>query len=124
MNKTFVRTIFPIIAVILFLIVVIPDLFRDTNCEIFNEFISLRLNGVVVQKYIDSSQHSNEVVVIKQFDNLRLQKVIFDLDRKGSFEKIKVHDTLFKEFKNDTIFKIISNQKTFLTKVDFGCATY
>lgn len=105
--------IFPIIAIILFLIVVIPDLSRDTNCEFFNEFISLRLNGVVVQKYIDSSQHSNEVVVIEQFDSLRLQKVIFDLDRNGSFEKIKIHDTLFKEFKNDTIFKIKSNQKTF-----------
>lgn len=119
--KKFRKIILPIIAFISFLIVVIPDLFENTRCNVYDEFLSTAFEGVVVQKFIDSSQHSNKVVTIKDQENSRIQRILFDLEINHAFEKIKINDTLVKENGKDSIFKIKNSKKTFLTVVDFGC---
>ena len=103
------------------LIALINLLGKNSRCVTYDEFLKLTLNGVVINKYIDSSQHSFETVEIKNLNDSEVNKIILDLDTTDLFDKISVYDTIFKEENKDSVFVMKGKQKYFLTKVDFGC---
>lgn len=124
MVKKIYYVILPII-LLLFLIIrfIIPDISKDSRCIIYNEFLKIKLNGIVLKKYIDSSQHSFPTIEIENLKDYKIEKLNLNLDTSGIYNKISVNDTLSKETGKDEVFVIKGKEKILLAKIDFGCSS-
>lgn len=120
MNKLF-RIIMVSLVIIIFLIRVIPEFKKNDRCDAYDEFLLMSFNGVVYQKYIDYKQHSYKTVLIRNFENGKIEKIVIDSYISGLYNDIYITDTIYKEVHKDSIFKIRNGQKFLITKVDFGC---
>lgn len=107
--------------IIIFLTRVIPLLRKNVRCDAYDQFLSISLNGVVNQKYIDYSQHSYKTIIYKNFEDSAFKKVLFDFDLSGLYDYINVTDTIYKEAHNDSIFKLTNGKRVLISKADFGC---
>ncbi|HMJ47486.1 MAG TPA: hypothetical protein VK498_09160 [Ferruginibacter sp.] len=105
----------------IFLIKVIPGITKNDRCDAYDEFLLWSFNGVVVQKYIDTEQHSYKTVVIRDLENGIFNKVIIDSYISNLYNEINLNDTLYKKVQNDSVFKITNRNKVLISKVDFGC---
>lgn len=94
---------------------------ENTRCGIYDEFLARKLNGKVVNKYIDSSQHSYETIIIREFKDQHLETVLFDLDTTDAFMKININDSVLKEINNDSLFRLTNNKKALISVINFGC---
>ncbi|MDB5199283.1 MAG: hypothetical protein JWO92_1246 [Chitinophagaceae bacterium] len=125
MLKKIYYTFLPIAVLIFFIIrFVIPQLSKDSRCITHNEFLRINLNGVVLKKYIDSSEHSFPIIEIKNFNSSSIEKLNLNLDTSGIYNKINIQDTLNKEVGKDEIFLVKNKEKALLSKVDFGCSKH
>ncbi len=116
--------ILPLVLALFFIIrFIIPDLSKNSRCIIYNEFLKIKLNGIVLKKYIDSSQHSFPTIEIENLKDYKIEKVNLNLDTSGIYNKISVNDTLSKETGKDEVFLIKGEEKILLAKIDFGCST-
>jgi hypothetical protein len=121
--KKYIQVLIPIGLFLIFLIkVIIPQFSINTECVKYDEFLLMSFNGVILQKYIDSTQHSYKTIVIKNFGNTKPQELLLDFDRTNTYNMLKIHDTIYKEIHNDSLFIVRNNQKRLLSKIDFGCA--
>ena len=100
---------------------VIPFLKENTRCKIYDEFLLKSFDGYVFQKFIDYNEHSYKTIIIKNFDNSKIEKILLTFDMSNLYNKINVNDTIYKELHNDSVFIIRGKQKKLLSKVDFGC---
>ena len=123
MFKKIYYVILPII-LLLFLIIrfIIPQLSKDSRCITYNEFLKIKLNGIVLKKYIDSSQHSYPTIEVENLQDFKIEKLNLDLDTSGIYYKVNIYDTLAKEIGEDEIFVIKNKEKILLSKIDFGCS--
>ena len=115
------RILVIIVLFVTFLIKIIPVMSINSRCVDYDNFLKISLNGVVIKKYIDSTQHSYHTIEIKNFENLKIERIILDLDTSDLFTNINVNDMVYKVINSDSVFRIKNNQKIFLSKVDFGC---
>jgi hypothetical protein len=84
--------------VVLFLLTVyaaVPSV-NYTNCGNNQRFQALTFDGVVVNKYLDRSQHSTPIVEIENFEG-RVDSVYLFGDHLGLYDRIQITDTLKKE---------------------------
>lgn len=123
--KKIYNVILPI-ALLLFFIIrfIIPQFSKNSRCITYDEFLKTSLNGVVLKKYIDSSEHSFPIIEIKNFKELGTEKLNLNLDNSGVYDKINIQDTLNKEIGKDEIFVIKNREKILLSKIDFGCSKH
>lgn len=84
-------------------IIEIINSFND-ECRSLKAFLPLAYHGIIVKKYIDSTEHSYHTVEIRNFDDPDIQKLLLDHDKTGFFWKINVNDTIHKKFGSDTVF--------------------
>lgn len=120
--KKYLKIIIPILLLVIFIIkVIIPQSSINSRCVTYEEFLQIRLNGIVTDKYVDSSQHSYKTVEVRNFKDSMINKLILDFDTTNLFSHISLHDTIYKEENKDSIFIIKREHKYFLSKVDFGC---
>ena len=120
MSKYF-KIVLACAALVVFLFRVVPLMRKNVRCDAYNQFLLLSLNGVVDQKYIDSSQHSYKTVIIKNIKDSALEKVLLDFDLSGLYDHINVTDTIYKDIHDDNVFKSINGKKILISKADFGC---
>lgn len=120
MGKRFKIIMFCVVLT-LFLIRVIPDISKNDRCDAYDEFLLRSVNGVVFQKYIDSTQHSYKTIIIKNFEFGKIEKIIIDFYISELYNQINVNDTIYKEVHSDSVFKTNKGQKFLISKVDFGC---
>jgi len=115
--------ILPVVLFLFFIIrFLIPELSKDSRCIIYKEFLKIGLDGVVLKKYIDSSQHSFPTVEIKNLNDFKIEILNLNLDTSGIYNKINLNDTLSKETGKDEVFVIKGKEKVLLSRIDFGCS--
>jgi hypothetical protein len=95
---------------------------KNVRCDAYDEFLQMSLNGVVIQKYIDYKQHSYKTILVKNFENQTVEKILLDFDLSELYNNINVTDTIYKEVHNDSVFRGRNGQKILISKVDFGCS--
>lgn len=94
---------------------------KHAPCDILNQFMNYDFNGIIIDKFIDSTDHSTKTVIIKDFnqDNLDTLKLL-DWDGSGVYYKMKLNDTIFKKMGENAID--LSNKTGKFTYIlNFGC---
>ncbi len=120
--KNYFKIIIPVLLVIVFIVkVIIPQSKINSRCVTYDKFLSIKLNGVVINKYVDSSQHSYKTIEVMDLKDSTVIKLILDFDTTNLFNHISLHDTIYKGKNEDSIFVIKGERNYFLSKVDFGC---
>lgn len=90
-------------------------------CSIQSEFDSTSFYGIVVNKYLDSTQHSVPIIEVKDFLKKKIVVLDFFGDRSFAFDSIRKGDTLLKDFQNSKIFRVREDNQELVGSVDFGC---
>ncbi|MEJ8820319.1 hypothetical protein [Lacibacter sp. H407] len=98
----------------------IPQFSKDARCITYKEFQKIKLDGILIKKYIDSSQHSFPTLEVQNLGDSRVEKLNLNLDASGFYDKINLLDTLYKEVGKDEVY-IKNNGKKIIMKIDFGC---
>jgi hypothetical protein len=124
MSKRVFRIIIPFGILILFLVKVVPEFLKDSNCGVAKVFFESFLNGTVTRKYIDSGQHSYKTLIIKNFDSQEVKMDYFDFDTTNFYILISVGDSVYKKMASDSVFKYESGHKVFFFKPYFGCTPH
>lgn len=90
-------------------------------CDILNEFMNYDFNGIIIDKFVDSTDHSTKTVIIKNFNQNNLDTLkLLDWDESGVYYKMKLNDTIFKKEGTNTIY--LSNKYGKSDYIlDFGC---
>jgi hypothetical protein len=89
------------------------------DCRVYKAFLPFAYHGIIIKKYIDSTQHSYHTVEIKNFDDAQIEKLLLDYDKTGFYWNVKINDTIHKKFGSDTVF--INNsqgRKQYILKFD------
>lgn len=119
--KKYYKIVIPGILLVLFLIKIIPLMNINSRCVTYDDFLNESFYGRVINKYIDSSQHSYMTVEILNLKDSVVKKLILDFDTTNLFNVLKLKDTIYKKKNDDSLFRIISGKKDFISRVDFGC---
>ncbi len=89
------------------------------ECRVLKAFLPFAYHGIILKKYIDSTEHSYHTVEIRNFDDPEIQKLLLDYGKTGFFWKINVNDTIHKKFGSDTVFIYNkSGRKQYILKFD------
>jgi CYTH domain-containing protein len=91
-----------------------------SKCNAFKDFLITPYRGIVINKYINSEQHSAQTVEIKNFTNNNKDILILDFDITNFYNKININDTIFKEVGKDSVF-ILNKKGAQAFILDFGC---
>lgn len=94
---------------------------KNQKCLWQEDFDSLKFSGVVVKKYIDSSQHSSPIVEIEDLMTGKIDTIYLFGDRSNAFDYLNRSDTIFKVAFSRRIQ--VKRNGTFenLASIDFGC---
>lgn len=106
------------IILFLFFIWLQPSI-KDINCIHFKTLENLSYRGVVINKFIDSTQHNYPTIVIKKMDNSRFK---FDLthDKSGIYNFLLIGDTIVKR-KESYQIEVSRNGMKNTFVLDYGC---
>lgn len=118
------RLIINIIVVIIVLIIMHHYLVPSTNeynCIRDIRFKSLDINGVVIDKYYDETNHSYPTIDIKTLDNVSIQKINLFGEESNLFYLLQISDTIRKDKFRDIVMRKRNGTYTKLVKVDFDC---
>ena len=69
MIKYVFQIIMACVVTTIFLIKVIPLMRKNVRCDVYDEFSQKSFNGLILEKYIDSTEHSYKTIILKQFEN-------------------------------------------------------
>jgi len=109
------------VVITVFLIRVVPLIRKNVRCDTYDKFVLGLIDGVVEQKYIDSSQHGYKTVELRSLKDSALEKMFFDFDLTELYDSINVTDTLYKGANSDSVFRLTNGQRILISKADFGC---
>lgn len=111
---------------LIFLVMVVSLFFfipkgKNQKCLWQEDFESIKFSGVVIKKYIDSSQHSSPILEIEDLITGKINTIYLFGDRSNTFEYLNRSDTIFKEAFSSRIQ--VKRNGTFedLAFIDFGC---
>lgn len=115
------KSVICLVLVILFLgyfVYKLPS-YNDVNCSYLKEFKNSNFDGFVVEKYIDSTQHSFPIIKIMNKDNSMVELNLIR-DSSNSFFNFNVGDTVIKKSGEKGLY--IKKNGVFVEKIiDFGC---
>ena len=107
---------------IAFIFVVAGSIKRDNErvCESYKDFKKSTFNYLVVNKYIDSSQHSYPTLILQDKAGNQYKDYDLNFDNSAVYDLLSVGDSINKGIQTDLVR--IKNSKIDTTvKVDFGC---
>lgn len=114
------KILITVIIGILFLVImyhIVPSQ-KESICNYHIEFEQMDVNGIVTQKYIDSTQHSTPIIIVSNFNSKSITIDLFG-DTSSSFDVITIGDTIYKPLYSDTL--TIRNGSVITRKIDFEC---
>ena len=116
------QTIIGIFAIVFFFatIFIFTPSVEQGECDAFNDFKMLTIDGIVSKKYIDSTQHSYPIIVIQNSHEKKLDTLNLVFEKTGAFQVISLYDTIQKKA-NDDVLIIISGTTHTSKRIDFGC---
>ena len=121
MQKKYITILMVCVTMLLFFRDACKAVKVNSRCIHYDNFLSMSINSVVFQKYIDSSQHSYLTVITKNIETSTLDRLNLDFDTTDLYNKINISDTIYKAVGKDSVFLIKDKQKNYLSKIDFGC---
>lgn len=109
-------------AVLIYFIIKVVVESSHAACGVLEEFVDYKFNGVIINKYIDSVNHSTKTVIIKNFDSPNPDTfLLLDWDTTNFYYKINKNDTIIKDRGTNRIY--VKNETSTLSyTLDFGCA--
>ena len=94
----------------------------NDKCKWQQDFNANSFYGVVVEKFIDSSQHSSLIIEIKDIKTGKLDTLDFFGEKSNVFVLINKLDTIYKMPKSNKIFLKNRDKITTIGGVNFGCS--
>ena len=92
----------------------------NAECDTYKTFLQLTYQGIVIKKYIDSSEHSFHTVEIKNFKDSAIQKLTLDFVKTDFVWQINPGDSIYKNRNSDTVYLFNKGSKR-LYSLNFGC---
>lgn len=99
-------------------LILIPS-FEEDICTELAEFRKIELNGKIIDKYINSSEHSYPMIIVGN-KNLHNDTLNFDSDTTNFFHFIQIDDDVQKKL-NDNLIFVTRLNTVYKIKIDFGC---
>ncbi len=90
------------------------------KCHDYNEFKKTSINGIVIDKYRDGSNHSYPIVLIRNFFKHDTIELNLASDTTKLFSNLDKYDVVYKPY-GDSVLQITRQNKTFKIMIDFGC---
>ncbi len=108
-------------SVLIFFVVKTIVEISHARCDVLKEFLNNEFNGLVVNKYIDSTSHSTKTIVIKNFDRETPDFfTLLEWDESGFYYKVDKNDTILKE-RGKNIVHVKNGIRHFADTLYFGC---
>ena len=90
-------------------------------CDVLGLFRDYKFDGLIINKYIDSAEHSTKTVVIKNFNSpIPDTLILLDWDTTGFYYKININDTIIKDIGSNSV-SLRNGMGKFNYILDFGC---
>jgi hypothetical protein len=93
----------------------------NDKCKWQQDFNTNFFYGVVVDKFIDSSQHSSLIVEVEDIKTGKLDTLDFFGDKSNVFVLVNKLDTIYKTTGSSEIFLKSSGKITKIGRVNFNC---
>ncbi len=107
-----------IIFTILFLLS-FPSL-NDSACNSFKDFKRYKYDYVLINKYLDSTQHSYPTLILQDSQGNKIKNQDLIKDNSGLFDFVNIGDSIKKK-EGDSLVNVINNRLDTIIEVDFGC---
>jgi hypothetical protein len=89
-------------------------------CNSYKDFKNDTYEYVVINKYIDSNEHSDRTLVLQNSGGYQFKYTDLDFDKSNLFNFLSVGDSIKKQ-KGSAIARVINRKVDTTFKVDFGC---
>jgi hypothetical protein len=93
---------------------------KESNCYRHKEFLPIKFNGRIIDKYLDSAEHLYPTIIIKQIDAKEFIHINLIHEKSDLFNYLQIGDTISKR-KDQNIITIIRQADTIIRNIDFGC---
>jgi hypothetical protein len=94
---------------------------KKIDCDQFiSRMKSVRYNGIIIKKYIDTNQHNYKKVILKE--DIETQVILFDQEEGGVFQYLEKGDSISKK-DGDLTMKIVRGEKDSIYKLNYYCLT-
>jgi hypothetical protein len=104
----------------IFLISSVVKTVSNAPCDRFNEFKDYKYDYLILNKYLDTTQHSYPTLILQDATGNKFVNQDLILDRSELFDFLTIGDSIKKQ--QGTVLVNIINSKTDTTfEVDFGC---
>jgi hypothetical protein len=115
--------ILSMVAVLILFIFFVAASIREVDaapCNSYKDFKSYTYDYVVINKYIDSSEHSYPTLILQNKDGYRFKDLDFIFDKSNFFYFLNIGDSIKKK-KGEDMIRVINSKIDTVLKVDFGC---
>ena len=90
------------------------------KCDSYVEFKNFNIDGTVIDKYLDYSEHAYPIILVENFRGRDTIKVNLALDTTHIFDDISKYDTIIK-LKGDSVIFVKNQQRVIKRIMNFGC---
>lgn len=90
---------------------------KNIPCNTYNDFITEDISGLVVDKFIDKSNHSNETLTIEK-NGERFNDVTLSLRNYGLYDSVRIGDKISKPKGDSVTYIVHADNKTVEFKID------
>jgi hypothetical protein len=111
------------VALIILFIVFVAGTIKEDNVALsdsYKDFKSDTYDYLVINKYIDSNEHSYSTLVLQNKAGYQFKNTELDFDKSNLFNFLSVGDSIKKK-KGTAIVRVINKKVDTTFKVDFGC---
>ena len=91
---------------------------KSIFCIEKEEFKTKIFNCIIIDKYIDSSNHCFKALLLEDLITKKTEKIYIINENSGFYERARVNDTLFKE--KNSLDIIINNEKS-IHRLKYDC---
>lgn len=98
--------------------------FNQAECTYLIDFKKLKFSGIIINKFIDSSEHSYPLIIVKDTDVRENITINLVYDTTKTFNILNIGDSIKKEFGSLYIQKKVGSKYIKLARIDFGCDKY
>jgi len=91
------------------------------HCSSNEYFRKLVFEGLVIDKFLDKTQHSVPVILIKNYSDSAINKISLADDVSGIYGITRVGNVLKKDFGHNDVYILYNNAFVELRKAEFRC---
>ena len=108
--------------IILFIVFVVLTTREDSAavCNSYKDFKNDTYDYLLINKYIDSNEHSDRTLVLQNKGGYQFKYTDLDFDKSNLFNFLSIGDSLKKE-KGSVIVRVLNRKVDTTFKVDYGC---